>query len=68
VYGTGDSFSTLGIEALASVSLVAAAYCAAIVLKFPPAYTWCALGISWLVSLGLSSLWLQHGAWRRVKI
>ena len=68
VYGTGDSLSSLGIEVVTSTCLVGAAYAIAVLLSLPLAYTWMALGISWIVCLALSATWLRYGHRRRVKI
>jgi Na+-driven multidrug efflux pump len=68
VCGTGDSLGSLGIEVVTSTCLVLAAYAAAVLLNLPPAYTWLALGISWIVCLALSAIWLRCGHWQRVKI
>ena len=68
VLGSGDSLGSLGIEAVTSTCLVLAAYATAALLSLPLAFTWMALGISWVVCLALSVIRLRYGHWRHINI
>src|SRR5262245_3631478 len=65
---TGDSLGSLGIEVAASTCLVLVAYTTAVVLSLPLAYTWIALGLSWIVSLALSAMRLHRQHWRSLDL
>lgn len=66
VFGTGDTDAGFVIEVLMSITLVACAAVAAVVVGLELPLVWLSLPLAAGLGLGLSLLWLRSGHWRRV--
>ncbi len=68
VSGTGDTAAALGIELIVTVTMIGAAYLAAIQFTWPVELVWMSLPASWLVCLTISYGWVKSGLWKRLEI
>jgi multidrug resistance protein, MATE family len=68
VAGTGDTAAALGIELIATVTMLGAAYLAAIHFTWPVELVWISLPAAWLVCLTISYGWIKSGIWKRLEI
>src|SRR5712691_851145 len=64
VSGTGDTAAALGIELVLTVTMLGAAYLAAIHFTWPVALVWISLPAAWLVCLTISYGWVKSGIWK----
>ena len=68
VMGTGDTRSTLAIELVLTVVMLASAYSAGPLLGLPLEVVWASEIVGWVACLGLSYAWLNSERWKRVAI
>lgn len=68
VLGTGDTLAALGIEFVATVTMLGIAYLTAIPLGWPIEWVWLSLPIAWAVCLFISYLWMKSRIWQRLQI
>jgi Na+-driven multidrug efflux pump len=66
VSGTGDTVASLGIELVATVTMLGITYFSAIYLAWPVAMVWLSLPLYWLVCLPISYGWVKSGIWKRL--
>ena len=68
VFGTGDTDAGFAIELLASATIIAGCYLAAVVLDLELALVWLSLPVAALLSLVAAVAWIRADRWRRVDI
>ena len=68
VSGTGDTAAALGIEIIVTVTMLGAAYLAAIHLTLPVEIVWVSVPAAWLVCLTISYGWMKSGIWKRLEM